>query len=242
MNDVSKKAREFSVTAMILAAGKGTRMRPLTDRCPKPLLPVAGTPLIERHLQKLKVAGVKHVVINCSYLADEIFKYFDQRDDDGLAIELISEGEEPFETAGGIANALDALGDMPFLVINGDVWCEIDYNDLVNRARSLTESNSDGELILVENPSHNLKGDFSVCSDSGNVLNRSIPGPTFTFSGLSIFKPELFHSLTNASGALGPFLRQWSDEYRLSASLFSGYWLDVGTPERLAELELRIRG
>jgi MurNAc alpha-1-phosphate uridylyltransferase len=215
-------------------------MRPLTDNCPKPLLSVAGIPLIEYHLQKLKAAGVAHIVINCAYLANRLFQYFEQRPNDGLMIELVDEGDEPLETAGGIVNVLDKIGSMPFLVINGDVWCDLDYRLLVERAYSLVDEACCGELFLVENPSHNLDGDFSVCSKTGTLLMCNPHMRRFTYSGLSIFKPALFQTLSNQSGGLGPFLRKWAEEGVLSARVFSGYWLDVGTPERLVELELRV--
>lgn len=255
--------------AMILAAGKGTRMRPLTDQCPKPLLPVLGQPLIEWHLQKLKAAGVRRVVINASYLAEHIERYFKHRADDGLVIEVINEGEEPLETAGGIANVLDHLGQDAFILINGDVWIDLDYRVLVDKAQLLSrrissravhskaepsatepstaislntteqaEPDSSGELLLVHNPVHNPSGDFLV-SESGCLQNKPLSSKdeSQTYSGISIFHPLLFASLSRSSGALGPFLRQWADQALLQASVYDGYWLDVGTPERLQELE-----
>ncbi|GLQ33394.1 N-acetylmuramate alpha-1-phosphate uridylyltransferase MurU [Litoribrevibacter albus] len=223
--------------AMILAAGKGTRMRPLTDHCPKPLLPVNGQPLIEWHLQKLKAAGVTQVVINASYLAHQIEDYIAQRSADGLNIQVINEGEEPLETAGGIANAKALLGANPFILINGDVWVDLDYRHLVTRAQ--TEEAS-GCLILVSNPEHNTRGDFGI-GQSGRLVNLSCePDATYTYSGLAVFDSALFESLSSEAGALGPHLRRWADDGRLSAEVFDGYWLDVGTPERLAELDEKL--
>ena len=227
-------------TAMILAAGKGTRMRPLTDNCPKPLLMVSDKPLIEWHLQKLKAAGVSRVVVNCAYLADKVEAYFAARPDDGLEITVINEGDEPLETAGGILNAMCYLGDEPFLVINGDVWIEFDYSELIEKAKALKEQ---GLLVLVQNPEHNPKGDFAVDSlgELQNMTAASVEdASSYTFSGVSILSPALFETLSISSGALGPFLRQWIDQSLLEASVFDGYWLDVGTPERLQTLEARL--
>jgi len=228
------------VTAMILAAGKGTRMRPLTDNCPKPLLMVSDKPLIEWHLHKLKAAGVTRVVVNCAYLAEKVEAYFAARPDDGLDITVINEGSEPLETAGGIVNAISHLGDEPFLVVNGDVWIEFDYSELVERISALKDK---GALVLVKNPEHNPNGDFAVDS-SGDLKNlasvSSDDSSSYTFSGISVLSPALFGSLSSSSGALGPFLRQWIDGSLLEASVFDGYWLDVGTPERLGALETRL--
>lgn len=264
-NGSDKAVSDKTPVAMILAAGKGTRMRPLTDHCPKPLLSVSGQPLIEWHLQKLKAAGVRRVVINASYLAEKIDGYFSQRVDDGLIIDVINEGEEPLETAGGIANASAQLGRDAFILINGDVWIDLDYQVLVEKARQLTtdepmtSANPLGELVLVQNPDHNPEGDFSV-SEQGYLQNKSLnelclkvlglnesglnepdfEAPSslnYTYSGVSIFHPSLFDSLSQHSGALGPFLRQWADQSLLRASVYDGYWLDVGTPERLRELD-----
>lgn len=234
-----------SITAMILAAGKGTRMRPLTDTTPKPLLEVAGQPLIEWHLQKLKAAGVTRVVVNCAYLAEKVESYFSTRLSDGLEIFVINEGE-PLETAGGIANALAWLGNSPFMVINGDVWTDLDYSDLVKHSGSLMQCL--GHLVLVPNPEHNPDGDF-VLTSTGILKNLETSGETdlhlkndasYTFSGLSILHPELFSSLSSDAGALGPHLRRWINDGKVSASVSNDYWLDVGTPERLAELDQRI--
>jgi len=228
------------VMAMILAAGKGTRMRPLTDNCPKPLLMVSDKPLIEWHLQKLKAAGVSRVVVNCAYFADKVEAYFSARPDDGLEITVINEGDEPLETAGGIVNAMRYLGDEPFLVVNGDVWIEFDYSKLVQKAKALKEQ---GLLVLVQNPEHNPKGDFAV-DPLGMLKNLTAASvddtSSYTFSGVSILSPALFEALSISSGALGPFLRQWIDQSLLEASVFDGYWLDVGTPERLSALEDRL--
>ncbi|GAA3910252.1 N-acetylmuramate alpha-1-phosphate uridylyltransferase MurU [Litoribacillus peritrichatus] len=231
---------DSSVYAMILAAGKGTRMRPLTDDCPKPLLKVAGLPLIEHHLRKLKRAGVTHVVVNCAYLAEKVEAYIHQRPDDGLDIYCVNEGQEPLETAGGIVNALPQLGERPFIVVNGDVWTDFDYRLLVQAAEALIVSDRLGELVLVNNPVHNPAGDFAV--ESSVLRNKSESNDHYTFSGLSVFKPQLFRSLSRDSGALGPMLRSWANQSLLSASVYPGYWLDVGTPERLIALEDRIAG
>lgn len=223
--------------AMILAAGKGTRMRPLTDHCPKPLLPVLGKPLIEWHLHKLKAAGVVEVVINVSYLGHQIESYIESRASDGLSITVINEGSEPFETAGGVVNALQHLGSAPFLLINGDVWLDLDYRCLVERTTRLS---GDGHLVLVDNPEHNPDGDFGI-SDAGWLCLKGNDRVSYTFSGASVLRPCLFEGLTTDSGGLGPFLKRWAEDQRLSASVFDGFWLDVGTPDRLNTLEARLK-
>lgn len=252
-------------TAMILAAGKGTRMRPLTNHTPKPMLEVQGKPLLQHHLEKLWLAGVSKVVVNTSYLADVIESYIASEGfqrllqtfadthqlspAEPLSVVLSYEGEQPLETAGGIVKALPELtscSQMPFIVVNGDAWCDMDYHYLVKRAHSLATGNALAELVLVANPAHNRCGDF-VLSDPLTVGQASLlknkseallPAESaYTFSGLSVLTPALFEDCDQNAGALGPLLRAHTAQGRLQGCYYDGYWLDVGTPERLSELE-----
>lgn len=211
---------------MLLAAGLGERLRPITDKIPKPLVEIAGKPLIEHHLERLKSAGFNEIVINVSHLG----KMIEQRLGDGSRFDLCitySREETPLETAGGIINALPLLGDKPFLVINADIWCE----------HKLSFANLSSEklahLVLVENPTHNLDGDFSY--EFGKIYNNG--KNTLTFSGIGIYSPKLFKDLTAKKLALAPILRGAIDEELVSAEYFTGKWFDIGTQERLAETE-----
>nr|WP_289072593.1 nucleotidyltransferase family protein [uncultured Halomonas sp.] len=212
--------------AMILAAGLGKRMRPLTDHCPKPLLPVAGKPLIVHHLERLKRAGIEEVVINVSYRAEQIMGALG----DGSAHQLHlhwSVEPQPLETGGGIRKALPLLGEAPFLLVNGDVWC-----DRLPSAAALTEGDL-AHLILVDNPEHHPNGDFAL--DLGRVTPMG--EPRLTYSGIGILHPELVAREPLGAFALAPLLKQAMAKQRVSGEHFSGHWVDVGTPKRLAELE-----
>ncbi|HQQ62106.1 MAG TPA: nucleotidyltransferase family protein [Pseudomonadales bacterium] len=219
---------------MILAAGLGTRMRPLTDHCPKPLLDVAGTPLIIRHINKLVAAGFTDIVINVSHLGQMI----EDRLGDGTAYGAsicYSREPQPLETAGGIVQALPLLGDAPFLVVNGDIWC--DYPLAAIRTRTL---HSLGHLILVDNPDHHPEGDF-VLRDGSVSPRRENRG--LTFSGLSVLHPELFSAWRSRTGEAFPLrdvLLPAMQRGQVSGEHYSGYWLDVGTPERLQALCTRL--
>lgn len=220
--------------AMILAAGLGTRMRPLTDNCPKPLLDVAGKPLIGRHLEKLAAAGVTEVVINVSYLGEMIEARLKDGADYGLKIHYSREAE-PLETAGGILKALPLLGDETFWLVNGDMWLARDYHLL---PRTLADD-TDMHLVLVPNPEHNPTGDFSLAAGRALLKGEQLTETAFTFSGLSAVHPRLFTPWLNKTGSALP-LREvlWPaiTNNRVSAELCEDYWLDVGTPARLAEL------
>ncbi|WIM06898.1 MAG: nucleotidyltransferase family protein [Candidatus Nitricoxidivorans perseverans] len=216
--------------AMILAAGRGERMRPLTDRTPKPLLPVAGKPLIVWHLERLARAGIRDVVINHAHLGDQIEALLDDGSAWGVSIRYSEEPAGALETAGGIANALpllaNELGDEPFLVVNGDIWCDLDFAVL----QTLAE-NDLAHLVLVPNPPHHPEGDFDF-SGQGRL----------TFSGIGIYRPELFEDIGRGTKAkLAPLLRAALQAGRVSAERFDGRWEDVGTPERLAQLDRELR-
>ncbi|HEX5392804.1 MAG TPA: nucleotidyltransferase family protein [Rhodocyclaceae bacterium] len=220
--------------AMILAAGRGERMRPLTDHTPKPLLPVAGKPLIVWHLERLAAAGFKEVVINHAHLGEQIEQTLGNGSRFGLAIAYSPEPPGALETAGGIANALPLLGEAPFLVINGDIYC--DWN--VSRATSAVQGDDLAHVVLVPNPPHNEKGDFALSHD--HAANDG--AARFTFSGIGIYRPALFADLERGKPAkLAPLLRAAMDQNKVSAEFHSGRWEDVGTPQRLAQLDQELR-
>jgi MurNAc alpha-1-phosphate uridylyltransferase len=217
--------------AMILAAGFGTRMRPLTDTCPKPLLPVGGRPLIEHHLTRLARAGIKEVVINVSYRAEQIIEALGDGQRFGLSL-CYSREATPLETGGGIQAALPLLGEAPFLLVNGDVWCE-----------TLPDMTALGDedlahLLLVDNPDHHPQGDFSL--QNGRVAADG--EPRLTFSGLSLIDPALVADEPPGAFALAPLLKAAMQRGRVSGEHFAGRWVDVGTPERLATLDKCLAG
>lgn len=214
--------------AMILAAGLGKRMRPLTDTCPKPLLPVAGKPLIVHHLERLKRAGFVDVVINVSYRGEQIMQALGDGRAFGLRLHFSRE-ETPLETGGGIRKALPLLSEAPFLLVNGDVWCEALPSQLA------LEDGDLAHLMLVDNPEHHPEGDFTL--SDGRVLGE----PRLTFSGLSVIDPALIAEHAPAAFALAPLLKAAVTEGRVSGEHFRGQWVDVGTPERLKALDRALR-
>ncbi|ROS01543.1 MurNAc alpha-1-phosphate uridylyltransferase [Sinobacterium caligoides] len=214
--------------AMILAAGFGKRMQPLTLHRPKPLLQVAGKPLIEYHVEALAAAGISDIVINLGWLGEQIPRTLGDGARWGVRLHYSDEGT-PLETAGGILKALPLLGDHPFIVVNGDIWT--DYSLSVISRRSLAEGEL-AHLVLVDNPVQHPLGDFRLADDGtiGNV------GASLTFSGISILSPELFSGLSSTTGPLGPLLRKAIAEGRVSGERHGGRWYDIGTPQRLEEL------
>ena len=222
--------------AMILAAGEGRRMRPLTDETPKPLLQVGGVPLLERHLLGLRDAGVNDVVVNASYLGEQIAAFCGDGDRWGLRIEVSREAA-PLETAGGIIEALPLLGEAPFLVVNGDVYCDYPLKRLIDRP---IESGR-GHLVLVDNPAHHPEGDFRLVDDTVQQPEDTVsadagPGNTLTFSGIALYAADFFAGYERGKRALKPLLDEAILQGRLSGELFAGVWSDVGTPERLVAL------
>ncbi len=213
--------------AMILAAGRGERMRPLTDHTPKPLLKVAGKPLIQYHIEALVRAGVDSIVINHAHLGQQIVDALGDGDQFDTQIQYSPEPEGALETGGGIANALPLLGDAAFLVVNGDVWTDIDFKLLLTQQRQLAH------LVLVPNPPHHDEGDFAL--SEGRVLESG--EPCFTFSGIGVYQPALFKDCPEGSFPLAPLLRAAMREGNVSGELFQGRWFDIGTPQRLAELD-----
>ncbi|HEY0973465.1 MAG TPA: nucleotidyltransferase family protein [Solimonas sp.] len=218
--------------AFILAAGRGERMRPLTDRLPKPLIDVGGRPLIERHLLQLAAAGVARVVVNLGWLGSVLREALGDGARFGLRIDYSEEGWPALETGGGIHRALPLLGDAPFVVVNGDVFTDYPMAALIAQARELPAHDL-GHLILVPNPAHHPRGDFVL--DGTRV--REAPGPRHTFSGLSVLRPALFAACAPGAFGLAPLLRAAAAQDRLGATLYEGLWSDVGTPQRLADLE-----
>jgi MurNAc alpha-1-phosphate uridylyltransferase len=217
--------------AMILAAGRGERMRPLTDTCPKPLLPVGGKPLIVWHLERLAAAGFREIVINHAHLGQRIETALDDGSRWGLRIAYSPEPPGALETAGGIAQALPLLSDEPFLVVNGDIYCDWD----VLRAHDVLAASDLAHLVLVPNPEHHPQGDFVL---DGARVRADGDAPKLTFSGIGIYRPELFAALVRGQPAkLAPLLREAMAQQAVSGECHTGRWTDVGTPDRLAELD-----
>jgi MurNAc alpha-1-phosphate uridylyltransferase len=224
--------------AMILAAGRGERMRPLTDRTPKPLLRVAGRPLIVWHIERLVRAGITDVVINHAHLGQQIEDALGDGNGLGAKIRYSPEHPAALETAGGIAHALHLLGEAPFAVVNGDIWCDYDFARLSGHAAALANSNDMAHLVLVNNPAHHPHGDFALVA--GRV--RLADAARFTFSGIGLYKPALFAPLDrNAATPLAPLLRAQIDQGRVRGEHYSGRWVDVGTPQRLEQLDKDLR-
>ncbi|HLD69070.1 MAG TPA: nucleotidyltransferase family protein [Pseudomonas sp.] len=214
--------------AMILAAGKGERLRPLTLHTPKPLVRVAGVPLIEYHLRALATAGVSEVVINHAWLGQQIEDHLGDGRRFGVEIRYSAEGE-PLETGGGIFRALPLLGDGPFLLINGDIWCDYPFTALARPLAGLAH------LVLVDNPAHHPEGDFALVE--GQVGEGQAGVPSLTYSGIAVLDPRLFTGCSPGAFKLAPLLRRAMAEGQVSGERFSGRWVDVGTHERLAEVE-----
>lgn len=215
--------------AMILAAGRGERMRPLTDTCPKPLLPVAGRPLICYTLERLAQAGYREVVINLAHLGERIRDTLGDAQA-GLRIHYSPEPEGALETAGGIRKALPLLGERPFLVVNGDVWC--DHPLHAPEFLAADDTGPLAHLVLVDNPDHHAGGDFGL--QDGRV--RLEGGERYTFSGIGWYHPRLFRALDPGRRPLAPVLRAAIEAGQVTGEYHAGDWRDIGTPERLEAL------
>jgi MurNAc alpha-1-phosphate uridylyltransferase len=218
--------------AMVLAAGRGERMRPLTDHTPKPLLNAGGKPLIAWHLEALARAGIREVIVNLSWLGPQIRAVLGDGAAFGVQIEYSEEGSPPLETGGGIFHALPLLGPAPFLVVNGDTFTDIDLSALRLSAAA------DARLVMVSNPPQHPQGDFVL---EGERLLAGT-GPTLTYSGIGIFSPGLFAGCQEGRFALLPLLKRAIAADRLQGQLHTGQWLDIGTPERLAALNRKLAG
>lgn len=227
--------------AMILAAGRGERMRPLTDHTPKPLLKVGGKPLIVWHIENLAKAGFKEIIINHAHLGQQIEDALGDGKNWSVCIQYSPE-KVALETAGGIANALPLLGDEPFLVVNGDVFTDINFKATALQA-SIHEASRDmknprAHLVLINNPPQHPKGDFAI--EDGLLKNTG--EPMLTFSGVGVYHPDLFAGIPRGKPAkLAPLLRQAIAENQATAEHFQGVWHDIGTPERLHELDSQLK-
>ena len=218
--------------AMILAAGKGERMRPLTTHTPKPLLRVDGKMLIEYHLEAMQRSGIREVVINLSWLGEQIRQALGDGSRYGVQLRYSDEGPTPLETAGGIIAALPQLGTAPFLVVNADIWTDYPLERLPRQPDLLAH------LILVDNPPHHLQGDFALSgSQVCNTGERRL-----TFSGIAVYHPALFAGLSPGVRALAPVLRAAIEQQQVNGEYYAGDWRDIGTPQRLAVLDAELTG
>lgn len=221
---------------MILAAGLGQRMRPLTDNIPKPMLNAGGKPLLQYHLEALAKIGVTQVIINLAYLGDKIRAFVGTGEAFGLIVSY-SEEPEPLETAGALLHALPLLGDEPFILLNGDVWTDYPLAALASYPLAADE---DAHLVLVANPEFHPAGDFSPNKLGRLENNHDLP--KFTFAGVSLIHPRLIATYPQQRNKfpLGEVLRYGLAQNRISAEIYTGNWSDVGTPERLAQLDLQL--
>jgi len=217
--------------AMILAAGRGERMRPLTEHTPKPLLQANNKALIEYTITALVKAGITDIIINLAYLGTQIQNYLGNGSGYQAHIQYSPEEGTGLETAGGIKQALPLLGHDPFLVINADIYCDYPLQSLINHPVDLAH------LVLVNNPIHHTVGDFHI--NNYGLLN-STDLPKQTFSGIGVYRPELFSTLPAGKAALAPLLKQAMQTQRISGELYQGFWMDIGTPERLQELSVHL--
>jgi N-acetyl-alpha-D-muramate 1-phosphate uridylyltransferase len=216
--------------AMLLAAGRGERLRPLTDTVPKPLMEVGGRALIVWHLVALARAGIHEVVINLSWLGESVRATLGDGRDFGVSISWSEEGAIPLETGGGIFHALPLLGPKPFLVVNADTWTDIDFG----RLRLPREAHA--HLVLIANPAHHPRGDFGL--EGNRVVSRE--SERFTYSGVGVYSPDFFAGCTAGRFPLLPLLNRAIGASRLTGEVHRGQWCDVGTAERLASLSARL--
>jgi MurNAc alpha-1-phosphate uridylyltransferase len=212
--------------AMLLAAGRGERMRPLTDRTPKPLLRVGGRALIGHHIVAFARAGFRELVINHAHLGEQLIMALGDGTDYGVHIEYSAEPPGALETGGGIFNALPLLGEAPFVVVNADIWTDFDFAGLPQQPDGVAH------LVLVNNPAHHPQGDFSL--NDGRV--REDGSSRLTFSGIGVYRPELFAGSTGGAFPLAPLLRRAMAAGLVSGEYYRGAWFDIGTPERLSAL------
>ncbi|MCA4813384.1 MULTISPECIES: N-acetylmuramate alpha-1-phosphate uridylyltransferase MurU [Acinetobacter] len=222
--------------AMILAAGMGNRMRPLTLHTPKPLLEVGGKPLIVWHIEKLQKMGVQEIVINTAWLGEKLADALGDGSQFGVKILWSHEGEG-LETAGGIINALPLLGNEPFILVNGDVWTTMDFAPLLN----VQLQDDLAHLVLVENPVQHPQGDFTLAANKAYTFEQARSGENLTYSGVAVMHPQMFNGLESGKRPLAPLLKQAMQQEKISAQKLQGVWVDVGTPERLNTLDQQIQ-
>ena len=216
--------------AIILAAGRGERMRPLTDTMPKPLLEVNGKPLIQYHVENLVRAGVTGIVINHGVFGEQIENHLGDGSRFQVNIRYSAEGNHPLDTGGGIYRALPFLGDDPFLAINADIWTDYPFQNLPVQPTGRVH------LVLVENPEHNPAGDFAISDGQvGNAGSRK-----YTFSGIGVYRKELFDEMSGGVFPLTPLIRKAADKYLVTGEIYDRVWLDIGSPERLASLRNQV--
>ena len=220
--------------ALILAAGRGERMRPLTNDLPKPLLPAGGQPLIDYHIRALALAGIRELVVNLSWQGDKLRSYLGDGRRYDVTFAFSEEGPEPLETGGGIHHALPLLGPGSFWVVNGDIACDYEFS------RRKLPTGTLAHLVLVPNPAHNRRGDFSL--ENGRIAPGVPPGgPTCTFAGISLLDPRLFADAQPGRFPLAPLLRAAAARGEVTGEEHAGRWTDVGTPERLQALDAELK-
>ncbi len=215
---------------MILAAGRGERMRPLTNTTPKPLLVAGGKPIIQHTIEQLVSAGFTEIVINIAHLGQQIQHTLGNGQQLGASIAYSDEDETALETAGGIINALPLLGDNPFLVVNGDIANDYDFSQLNNKTIDLAH------LVLIPNPEHHPEGDFQLLKNGMTTVQGE---SKLTFSGIGLYDPKLFANTQPGKTKLAPLLRSAMIDNKVTGEKFEGFWMDIGTPERLQELDKR---
>ncbi len=222
---------------MILAAGRGERMRPLTDSEPKPLLKVAGCSLIEHHIKALYRAGIRDIVINHAWLGDKIEQQLGDGKQFGVHIAYSAE-QTALETAGGICQALPLLGNEPFLVINGDIWTDFPLLQLLTTAKKRLNTSIWAHLLFVPNPAHHPEGDFCLREQDPLVYEKGLypDSSCYTFSGIGLYHPKIFYFLDKGRQALAPVLKSLIREQHITAQVYAGDWFDIGTPQRLDEI------
>lgn len=226
--------------AMILAAGRGERMRPLTDHKPKPLLEAGGKPLVQYHIERLAAAGVRELVINLAWRGAMIRDALGDGSRFGVSIAYSDEGDAALETGGGIFKALPLLGSAPFLIVNGDVWTDYPFGPLVSRFGGSglgTTGNDAAHLVLVPNPPQHTQGDFGL---SAGRVNEGLE-ERGTYSGIAVYAPQFFAGCRPGAFKLLPLLQRAIGENRLSGERYTGQWFDIGTPQRLMELDAMLR-
>lgn len=222
---------------MVLAAGRGERLRPITDTVPKPLVPVGGKPLIVYHLEALARAQIHEIVINLSWLGEQIRSALGDGSAYGVSIQYSDEGAVALETGGGIFKALPLLGNAPFLLVNGDVWTDLELSPLCVAAAADAQAGALARLVLVPNPPQHPRGDFAL--EGEDVVDAE--QQRLTYSGIGVYRPEFFQGCTPGRFPMLPLLKRAMANRQLRGQLYRGSWCDVGTPQRLSELDAQLR-
>jgi len=224
-----------NTTVVILSAGHGTRMLPLTKNTPKPLLKVGELSLIEHHLVHLKKLGFENIVINIAYLGEQIRRALGDGHHYGVKIDYSDEAETgALETAGGLKAALPLIDSDPFIVVNADIWTDYDFSKLLNHSSTQRSAH----LVMIKNPEHNLSGDFglSITSDESSALLNTSSDNRYTYSGIGLYSKSMFKNIPSGKQALGPLLRKLCEQKQVTGTIHAGTWKDIGTPERLEQI------